>query len=181
MLFGNFGRWVTPELYGMKANRSTLRWLHFALFGLALWFFGNLYEEIILMPNWLAASIDVLRVHSRYTTVVVQYHYYVPVTQLAVITLIVLCFTNNPARQLAQPDLRRAAIWGTLGVALTAWIVLNLNLNLFIGELKLSEAEAHRKGLIWMIGNAARLFCVGKSFGHTFRVRDRVRFAEVAR
>ncbi|WP_461051898.1 hypothetical protein [Spirosoma arcticum] len=158
----------------MKATHITLRWLNFALFGLALWFFGNLYEEVILMPNWLAAPIDVLRVHSRYTTVVVQYHYYVPTTQLAVITLIVLCFTNNPARQLAQPDLRRAAIWGALGVALTAWIVLSLNLDLFIGELKLSEAEAHQKGLIWMIGNAVRLFCVGLSFGYALRVRDQL-------
>lgn len=159
----------------MKANQSTLlRWLNFALFGLALWFFGNLYEEVILMPNWLAAPIDVLRVHSRYTTVVVQYHYYVPTTQLAVITLIILCFTSSPARQLAQSDLRRAAIWGSLGIALTAWIVLSLNLDLFIGELKLSEAEAHRKGLIWMIGNAVRLFCVGLSFGYALRVRDRL-------
>lgn len=158
----------------MKANQSTLRWLHFALFGLALWFFGNLYEEVILMPNWLAAPIDVLRVHSRYNTVVVQYHYYVPTTQLAVIVLVVLCFTTNPARQLAQPDLRRAAIWGSSGIALTAWIVRSLNIDLFIGELKLSEAEAHRKGLIWMIGNAVRLFCVGLSFGYTVRVRDRL-------
>jgi hypothetical protein len=158
----------------MKANQATLRWLHFVLFGLALWFFGNLYEEVIMMPNWLAAPIDVLRVHSRYYTVVIQYHYYVPVTQLAVLVLIVLCFTNNPAQQLAQPDLRRAAIWGALGVALTAWIVLSLNLDLFIGELKLSEAEAHRKGLIWMIGNAIRLFCVGLSFGYALRVRDQL-------
>ena len=156
----------------MKANQSTLRWLHFVLFGLALWFFGNLYEEIILMPNWLVAPIDVLTAYNRYYTVVIQYHYYVPITQLAVITLIVLCFTNNPARQLTQPDLRRAAIWGALGVALTAWIVLSINLDLFIGELKLSEAEAHRKGLIWMIGNAVRLVCVGLSFGYTLRVRD---------
>jgi hypothetical protein len=161
----------------MKATQTTLRWFHFALFGLALWFFGNLYEEIILMPNWLAAPIDVLTAYNQYYTVVIQYHYYVPTTQLAVITLIVLCFTNNPARQLAQSDLRRAAIWGALSVALTAWIVLNLNLDLFIGELKLSEAEAHQKGLIWMMGNAVRLVCVGLSFGYTLRVRDQLVWA----
>lgn len=159
----------------MKTTENTLRWLHFALFGLALWFFGNLYEEVILMPNWLVAPLDVLTAYNRYYSVVIQYHYYVPITQLAVIILIVLCFIDNPARQLAQPELRWAAIWGALGIALTVCIVLSLNLDLFIGELKLSEAEAHRKGLIWMIGNAVRLFCVGFSVSYAFRVRDRLR------
>lgn len=165
----------------MKTNQPTLRWLNFALFGLALWFFGNLYEEVILMPNWLAAPIDVLTAYNRYYTVIIQYHYYVPVTQLAVLSLILGCFTTNPARQLAQSDLRRAAVWGGLGIAITVWIVLSLNLDLFIGQLKLSEAEAHQKGLIWMIGNAVRLVCVGLSFGYAVRVRDRVRFTQAAR
>lgn len=157
------------------SQKNTLRLLHFALFGLALWFFGNLYEEVILMPNWLAAPLDVLKANNRYYSVVIQYHYYVPTTQLAVVVLIVLCFTTNPARQLSQPDLRRAAIWGSLGIILTVWIVVSLNLDLFIGQLKLSEADAHRKGLIWMVGNAVRLLCVGLSFGCAFRVRDQLR------
>lgn len=158
----------------MKTTQNALRWLNFALFGLALWFFGNLYEEVILMPNWLAAPLDVLRVYNRYYTVVIQYHYYVPTTQLAVFTLIGLCVTNNTARQLAPTNLRRAALWGALGLLLTVGIVLSLNLDLFIGRLTLSEVEAHRKGLIWMVGNAARLVCVGLSFGYAFRVRDRL-------
>lgn len=156
----------------MKTIKTTLRWLHVALFGLVLWFFGNLYEEVILMPNWLAAPVDVLRAYNRYYSVVIQYHYYVPTTQLAVIVLTVLCFTNNPARQLAQHNLRRAAIWGGLGLLLTVWIVVKLNLDLFIGELTLSEAEAHSKGLIWMIGNGVRLVCIGLSLGYALRVRD---------
>lgn len=164
----------------MKTTQTTLRWLNFALFGLALWFFGNLYEEVILMPNWLAAPIDVLMAYNRYYSVVIQYHYYVPLTQLAVVALLVLCFGNNPARQLAPTDLRRAAVWGTLALALTAWIVLSLNLDLFIGELKLSEAQAHQKGLIWMIGNGVRLLCVGLSLLYTFRVRDQLLLPKTA-
>lgn len=161
----------------MTTTQLTLRWLHFALFGLALWFFGNLYEEVILMPNWLAAPIDVLEAYNHYYSVVIQYHYYVPITQLGVIILIVLCFTQNPARQLGEGNLRRAAVWGTLAIALTVWIVLSINLKLFIGELMQTEAQAHQLGLIWMIGNAARLFCVGMAFGYAFRVRDQLRLA----
>lgn len=153
----------------MKSTLITLRWLHFSLFGLALWFFGNLYEEIILMPNWLVAPIDVLTAYNRYYSVVIQYHYYVPVTQLSVLVLVWLSFrTGDPLR------LRRAAVWGLLGTALTAWIVLSLNLDLFIGRLTLSVSEAHEKGLIWMAGNALRLICVGMSFLYTLRARDRL-------
>ncbi|WP_157579065.1 hypothetical protein [Spirosoma montaniterrae] len=156
-------------------TQTTLRWLNFALFGLALWFFGNLYEEVILMPNWLVAPLDVLQAYNRYYTVVIQYHYYVPITQVAVIVLIVCCFTANPARQQAGRDLGRAAIWGTIALVLTAWIVLSLNLDLFIGQLTLTETEAHRKGLIWMLGNGVRLICVGLSLWYTIRVRDAIR------
>ncbi|MBC7923316.1 MAG: hypothetical protein H7Z75_19740 [Ferruginibacter sp.] len=161
-------------------TKSTLHWLHFSLFGLTLWFFGNFYEEVILMPNWLAAPIEVLKSYNRYYSVVIQYHYYVPVTQLAVVTLIVLCFTKNPARQIGLVKLRRAAVWGTMGLLLTAYVVLTINLDLFIGELRVTERVAHQKGLVWMIANAARLFCVGLAFRYTFQVRDQLRDKLVA-
>lgn len=157
------------------STKNTLHWLHFSLFGLTMWFFGNLYEEVILMPNWLAAPLSVLKVYNQYYTVVIQYHYYVPITQLAVIVLVVLCFIDNPARNLALPLLRRAAVWGVLALLLTVYIVLTLNLDLFIGTLTLSEQAAHQKGLIWMTGNAVRLFCTGMAWGTAFRVRDRLR------
>ncbi len=153
-------------------TKTIHRILNFALFGLLLWFFGNLYEEIILMPNWLAAPIDVLKAYNNYYTVVIQYHYYVPITQLAVVAITVLTFRNDPILCEVRPALRRATVWGWLGIGLTAWIVLNLNLDLFIGKLTLSETEAHQKGLIWMIGNAARLVCVGLSISYALTVRD---------
>jgi hypothetical protein len=158
----------------MMTTQNTRRLLDFSLFGLSLWFFGNLYEEIILMPNWLAAPIDVLRAYNRYYTVVIQYHYYVPITQLAVVVLTVLLFNQSSVLQTSKPNLRRAATWGWIGIGLTAWIVLNLNLDLFIGELTLSEVEAHQKGLIWMIGNALRLLCVGMAIVYTMKIRDQL-------
>jgi hypothetical protein len=149
---------------------TTLRnWLGFALFGLALWFFGNLYEEIVLMPNWLVASLDTLRAYNRYYAVVIQYHYYVPLTQLAVFVVTWLAFSRRAAELGLRPYLRRAAWGGWIGLALTALIVLNLNLDLFIGELRLSAADAHRLGGYWLIGNALRLVSVGWALWNTLR------------
>lgn len=155
--------------------KNTRRLVDFSLFGIALWFFGNLYEEIVLMPNWLVAPLHVLQAYNQYYTVIIQYHYYVPITQIAIIVLIALSLFDNPARQSSRRNLHLGAIWGLAGILLTVWIVLSLNLDLFIGQLRLTEAEAHRKGITWMIRNGIRLFCVGMSLGATLRLRDQLR------
>lgn len=149
--------------------RAVSRLLCFALFGLALWFFGNLYEEIILMPNWVAASLETLRAYNRYFTVVLQYHYYVPVTQLSVVALLVLAYRAEPHLLSLRPALRRAGWWGTAGVALTVPIVVLLNTGLFLGDLSITEADAHRLGWYWMGGNLLRLICVGLAVRYTLR------------
>lgn len=156
------------------SNRATLRLLNFTIFGLAMWFFGNLYEEVILMPNWLVAPLPVLKTYQQYYSVVIQYHYYVPVTQLAVVALITLYFTDNPARHSSRRQLGRGSLWGLIGITLTAYVVLTINLKLFIGDLQLSETAAHQMGLTWMVLNGLRLACVGFAWGATVNVRDRI-------
>ena len=142
--------------------------LRFALFGLALWFFGNLYEQIVLMPNWVVAPLDVLRAYNRYYTVVIQYHYYVPATQLAVVALLVLGYRTARGESL-RAALLRAGWWGAAGVALTVPIVWFLNTDLFLGDLTLSEAQAHRLGWYWMGGNLLRLACVALALRYALR------------
>lgn len=154
--------------------KTTRRLINFSLFGLIMWFFGNLYEEIVLMPNWLVAPLDVLQAYNRYYSVVIQYHYYVPTTQLAVLALIWLCVSQNAARQLATSALRRAMYWGVAGTLLTALIVMQINVQLFLGSVNVPETAAHQMGLVWMVGNALRLFCVGMAIGYTVEVRDRL-------
>lgn len=156
------------------STRATLRLLNFTIFGLAMWFFGNLYEEVILMPNWLVAPLPVLKTYQQYYSVVIQYHYYVPVTQLAVMALIALYFTDNPARHSARRQLGRGSLWGLSGIALTAYVVLTINLKLFIGDLQLSETMAHQMGLIWMVLNGVRLICVGFAWGAAVSTRDQM-------
>ncbi len=151
------------------STRAVSRLLRFALFGLALWFFGNLYEEVVLMPNWVVASFDTLRVYTGYFRVVIQYHYYVPLTQLAVVTLLVLAYRAEPHLLPLRPALRRAGGWGLAGVALTVPIVVFLNTQLFIGKLSLTEAEAHRLGWYWLAGNLLRLGCVGAALRYALR------------
>lgn len=76
-----------------------------------MWFFGTLYEEVVLMPHWLVAPLDVIQAYNRYYAVVIQYHYYVPLTQLAVLVLVGLRFTQNVARERAAASLSNAMWW----------------------------------------------------------------------
>lgn len=87
------------------------------------------------MPNWVVASLDTLWAYNRYFAVVIQYHYYVPLTQLAVVVLLVVAYRSEARPLPLRPILRRAGWWGLAGVALTVPIVVFLNTQLFLGDL----------------------------------------------
>ncbi|MGA0560674.1 hypothetical protein ACO2Q8_28675 [Larkinella sp. VNQ87] len=148
--------------------KITHRLLVFALFFLAHWFFGNLYEEIVLAPNQLSNSYQALQNWQEYFTITNQIYYYVPFTQFAVIALIVLFLksTHQPEKDL----LKKASIHGILAIVLTVLIVTQLNVKLFFGDLDKYRQQIHTLSVIWLIGNAIRLYLVGSSLYYTLKV-----------
>jgi hypothetical protein len=145
-----------------------------ALAGLAQWFFGNLYEEVVLAPNGLVNSYAQLKCWHGYFVVTNPIYYYVPFTQLAVGIVWYLWFTQkHPA---IKKLLRRASVYGLLSLALTAVIITQLNLKLFFGNLDLVKDQLYQLSLIWLVANGVRLLLVGATLGYTFKsyllVRD---------
>jgi hypothetical protein len=69
-------------------DRMFGRLLGFALFFMAYWFFGNLYEEIVMVPNHLVNPLYRLEGYQQYFHVVNPVFYFVPFTQLAVLVTI---------------------------------------------------------------------------------------------
>jgi hypothetical protein len=138
-----------------------------ALAGLAQWFFGNLYEQIVLVPNSLVSSYAQHRCWQAYFVVTNPIYYYVPFTQLAVCLVWYLCFTQK------HPEIKkllyRASLYGLLALALTAVIVTQLNLKVFFGNLDLIKDQLYQLSLIWMIANGVRLVLVGATLGYTFK------------
>ena len=155
----------------MKATRVLFP---LALAGLAQWFFGNLYEEVVLAPNGLVNTYEQLKCWHGYFVVTNPIYYYVPFTQFAVGIVWYLYFTQkNPA---TRKLLLRASVYGFLALALTAVIVTQLNLKLFFGNLHLIKDELYRLSVLWLIANGVRLVLVGATLGYTFKsyllVRD---------
>lgn len=146
---------------------SSNRLLAFSLFFLAHWFFGNLYEEIVLAPNQLTNSYEALKSWQGYFTITNQIYYYVPFTQIAVF---VVCFlylksSNEKEKRL----LKKASIFGLLSIIITALIVTQLNLKLFFGDIEKYKEQIYNLSVIWLIGNALRLYLVGNTLYYTFK------------
>jgi len=73
-------------------SKTSNRLLVFSLLFLAHWFFGNLYEEIVLAPNQLTNTYESLKYWRQYFTISNPIYYYVPFTPIAVIAVCYLYF-----------------------------------------------------------------------------------------
>lgn len=144
------------------------RLLVFSLFFLAHWFFGNLYEEIVLAPNQLTNTYEALKNWQGYFTVTNQIYYYVPFTQIAVFVVCYLYFHTDDKAE--KRLLKKASILGLLSIVLTVVIVTQLNLKLFFGDIDKYKSKIYFLSVIWLVGNALRLYLVGSSFYFTFKV-----------
>lgn len=143
------------------------RLLLFSLFFLAHWFFGNLYEQIVLAPNQLTNSYEALKNWQGYFTVSNQIYYYVPFTQIAVFVVCYLYFKTKDNRE--KILLKKASIFGLLSIIITVVIITQLNLKLFFGDLNKYKEQVYDLSVIWLFGNGVRLYLVGSSLYYTFK------------
>ena len=148
-------------------DKTFIRFYFFSLFFLAHWFFGNLYEEIVLAPNQLANTYEALKSWQGYFTITNQIYYYVPFTQLAVCVVCYLYFKTSNASE--KNLLKKASVFGVLAIIITALIVTQLNLKLFFGDIDKYKPEIFHLSVIWLIGNAVRIYLVGSCFYFTYR------------
>jgi hypothetical protein len=127
--------------------------------GLAHWLFGNVYEAVVVAPNW-EFSFEAERVLRR------QAHrlaspvlYFVPWTQISTLLAVAAWRTG---RRVRDPDVRTArwlgvaALGAVVTQALTVYVVTQLNLRLFFGN-DLSIAETSVLMARWQALNLARV------------------------
>jgi hypothetical protein len=116
-----------------ERSNTTLILLVLALAGLAQWFFGNLYEAVVTVPNWrIPFEYEVLTGQSQNAERTIWY--YVPLTHLALLCLWVAVFRSWRTAGVARRWLGLAAICGLGALLLTVYIVTQLNLQLFFGN-----------------------------------------------
>jgi Domain of unknown function (DUF1772) len=130
--------------------------MYFTVFGIAMWFFGNLYEAVVIGPNIAGDTKEQLRAFQQFTEVTNPVYYYIPLTQIAAVTLIVW-FVRTPWRAPEKRSLFIAALAEITAVALSIYIITKLNMTLFFGSLGETPEELHRLALQWNLLNLVRV------------------------
>jgi len=149
-------------------KQSTLsKLLAFSLFFMAMWFFGNLYEEIVLTPNQLVNTYEKLQHWHQFFTVSNPIFFYVPFTLLAPVVLCVLYFKiSDPAM---KNLLKWASIFSVVGTLVSVAIITQINVKIFFGDIDKYRDQLYDLTVIWLIGNAIRICFVGVSLYYTLR------------
>jgi hypothetical protein len=130
--------------------------MYFTVFGIAMWFFGNLYEAVVIGPNIAGDTKEQLRAFQQFTVVTNPVYYYIPLTQIAAVTLIVW-FVRTPWRAPEKRSLFIASLAEIAAVALSIYIIVKLNMTLFFGSLGETPDELHRLALQWNLLNLIRV------------------------
>ena len=142
--------------------------LGFSALGLAEWFFGNAYEQIVLVPNFATGdSSRALLAYREFFKVSNPAFYYVPLNQLALIALVLALVWTRKLVAL-QRLIQWAVGFSLMATLLTAYIVKELNLRLFFGELPADPELVHSLARSWAILNPVRMVLVAISFFYTF-------------
>jgi hypothetical protein len=125
-----------------------------ARFGQAAWFFGNLYEGLVGVPQLLADA----RAHRAAGLVGPgsPVRYFAPVGPLAIgtttATLVRSARTGGDRRLIATTALGMAA-----AIGLTGYLVRSVNVHLLRSATPLSEQDRRRMIATWHATNAVRL------------------------
>jgi hypothetical protein len=145
-----------------------------AVLGLLYWLFGNLYEQIVISPNWVVNSEDQMKRLNDFFVVTTPTLYFVPLTQLATVIVWIVFFVNKV--ETTKIFYRRAAIFALLATILNAIIVSTTVIKLFSVEYESYGAELYDLCYRWNIMNVFRMGLVGTTVFYLFnayRVLDR--------
>src|SRR5258708_38618719 len=99
----------------------------FSLFGIALGFFGILYEGVVYGPKLLDVSMERMLFWKDFTSTISPIVYYFPLTHLATITLVVLYFMTPKEKTNFRKRLKLASIFQIASLALTFYILTQIN------------------------------------------------------
>ncbi len=140
-----------------------------AQFGYAQWFFGNLYECVVRVPNRLAEDGGLGSVLSTGSPVL----YYLPGVVLFVGATLAAVVVGWKSRMEFR-GLTVLALTVMAGLIATAYLVWTVNLKLFITGHWVPPVERSRLLAMWYRVNAVRLVTTACAWIMAARIRSRL-------
>jgi hypothetical protein len=147
--------------------------LLFSLFGIAMWFFGNLYEAVVIGPNMLGNSDVKMRAFRDFFTSTNPAFFYIPVSQLAVLISIFLYLKTPKDKHILKRTLLRAVIVLVIAMIITIYLVTQINIKLFFGDEILSLQQMTNLAVTWNILNIVRILLAAVALGYIFKAWSR--------
>ncbi len=142
---------------GKQGMRSRAVWAAVARLGQVHWFFGNVYEAMVDMPQLLADARSDRAPKLLGAGSPLRYYLPVaPVTLAATAATLVDHWRSGGDRRV----IITAAVSTTAATALTAYLVRTVNLRLLRSNEPLSATEVRRLLRLWHRGNLLRLLAL---------------------
>jgi len=143
--------------------------LLFSFFGVALGFFGILYEGVVNVPKMLDSSMPRMLFWKNFYQVISPIPYYIPLVPIATATLIVLYFKSPKQESELKNRLKLAGILQVISLALTFYIVKEMNLKLYFGDIEKYAAIIPTKTLIVNIISVIRVALTAIALASVFK------------
>lgn len=144
--------------------RRTAALLDLAQLAYAQWFFGNVYEAVVKIPDRLSAELpdSAPGTHGRSRSILgpgSPVRYYLPAPPVAVVST-VGAVVNGVGNPRSRRWLTVSAGCGVAGAALTGYVVRKVNLKLFFGAEPPPPAERDELLRTWYRVNVLRAAAV---------------------
>ena len=131
--------------------------LVFSLFGTALGFFGILYEGVVYGPKFLDVSTERMQFWKAFTAVISPIPYYIPIYPIGIILLVILTFGIPKEKVGLRKRLIAASLFQIASLALTFYILTQINFRRSFGNLDEYANEIPGKAVLFNILSFIRI------------------------
>jgi len=153
---------------GQLTKKVYSRLLLFTLFGFTLWFFGNLYEGVVITPNLLVDPVKKIYNWQGFFTITNPIFFYIPLAPMAVLAAFVLYFKTSKETAILKRHLGAAIVFLTFALGLGIFIITQINLRLFFGNIEKLSAEIYKLSVLWNLLNIVRVILLAFVIYHVF-------------
>jgi hypothetical protein len=143
--------------------------LLFSLFGIALSFFGILYEGLVYGPKFLDTSMDRMIFWKSFTSIVSPLPYYTPWVGLGTLILVILFFMTPKLKPILKNRLKWASIFQVLSLVITLYILTQINFKQSFGDIQKYADVIPGKVVLFNILSVIRIVFVAIALTSLFK------------
>lgn len=152
------------------SNKIQPNLLLFALFGIVMWFFGNLYEGIVITPNLLSNPAERMQHWQHFFVITNPIFFYIPIAPIAILATVIQYFKTIREKIVLRKHMRYACVFLIFAFVVSIFIISQINLKLFYGNIEaMSPGTIYKLSILWNSLNIVRLLFLGLTIYHLFQ------------